>query len=57
MKNPLFCSECGKKIPEERRNQKRVIKTCSKKCSNKRNTTPYKKRLEAQQRTQINPPK
>ena len=44
MDEEKYCVECGEEIPEGRLNQKRKIKTCSKKCSNKRNTTASKKR-------------
>jgi len=40
----ILCIECGKKIPAYR--TKRCI-TCSKKCSNKRATTPSNKRRVA----------
>jgi len=36
----MKCYECGKEIPEYRLKAKRKIVTCSKECSNKRNTTP-----------------
>ena len=39
-----YCVECGKEIPKTRLNQKRKILTCSKICSNKRDTTSSKYR-------------